>query len=59
MFPLPGELEKESEAKKGITKLMLLRICGSINYKTLLVTEIMLATPSPGKKVLLNQPCAA
>jgi hypothetical protein len=28
---LPGELEKESEANKGITVLMLLHICGDIN----------------------------
>jgi hypothetical protein len=60
-FQLPGELEKESEAKKGITKLMQLHICGcgSIHYKMLLVTKITLATPSPGMEVLLNQPHAA
>jgi hypothetical protein len=32
-FQLPGELEKESDAKKGITKLMLLHICADIDYK--------------------------
>jgi hypothetical protein len=58
-FQLPGKLEKESEAKKGITKLMLLHICGTIDYKTLLVTDIMLATPSPGMDVVLSQPHAA
>ena len=59
-FQLPGELGRESEAKKGITKLMLLHICGSIDYKTLLITEIItLATPSPGMEVVLNQPRAA
>ena len=58
-FQLPGELEKESKAKKGITKLMLLHICGSINYKTLLVTEITLASPLLGMEVVLSQPRAA
>jgi hypothetical protein len=31
MFQLPGELEKESEAKKGITKFMLLNVHGIID----------------------------
>ena len=38
---------------------MLLHICGSINCKTLSVTEIILATQSPGMEVVLNQPRAA
>ncbi len=31
-FQLPGELGKESKAKKGITKLMLLHVCAEINF---------------------------
>jgi hypothetical protein len=58
-FQLPGEYEKESKAKKGITKLMLIHACGTIDYKTLLVTDITLATPTPGMEVVINQPCAA
>ena len=38
---------------------MFLHICGSIDYKTLLVTDITVATPSPGIEVVLSQPCAA
>jgi hypothetical protein len=58
-FHLPGELEKESEAKKGITKLMLLHICNTIDYKNHSVTDITLATPSTGMEVVLSQPHAA
>jgi len=31
MFQLTGEMEKESKAKKGITKLMLMHVCGTID----------------------------
>ena len=58
-FQLPGELEKEIEAKKGITKLMLLHICGTIDYTNHFVTDITLAKPSTGNEVVLTQPCAA
>ena len=58
-FQLPGELEKELEAKKGITKLMLLSTCVTIDYKNHLVTNNMLATPSPGMEVVLSQPWTA
>jgi hypothetical protein len=58
-FQRAGELEKESEAKKGITKLMLLHIFPSINYKELSVTNIIFATLSKGMEVVLNQLCAA
>jgi hypothetical protein len=40
MFQLPGELEKESEAKKGITKLMLLHVYAEINFKEPTVVKI-------------------
>jgi hypothetical protein len=44
-FQIPGELEKESEAKNGITKLMLLHICADIDYKGLSVSNILFAYP--------------
>jgi hypothetical protein len=59
MFQLPGELEKESKAKKGITKLMLLYICADIDYKRSSISNIMFATPSNGMEVILSQPCTA
>jgi hypothetical protein len=43
---LPGELNKESKAKKGITKLMLLHVCAEINFKESTVSDMTFATPS-------------
>jgi hypothetical protein len=59
MLHLPAEVDKESEAKKGIIKLMLLHIRGDIDIKATLVSNINPATPSKGMQVVLNQPCAA
>jgi hypothetical protein len=56
---LPGELEKKSKAKKGITKLMLLHICAEINLKESSVSNITFATPSNGMEVVLSQPRAS
>jgi hypothetical protein len=56
---LPAEADKESEAKKGIIKLMLFHIRGDINIKATLVLNIIPAIPSKGMQVVLNQPCAA
>jgi hypothetical protein len=58
-FQLPGELEKESKAKKGITKLMLLQICANIDYKGSSLSNISFATPSNFMEVVLSQPRAA
>jgi hypothetical protein len=59
MLHLPAEIDKESEAKKGILRLMLLHICGDINIKATLVSNINPATPLKEMQVVLNQPCAA
>jgi hypothetical protein len=40
MLHLPAKADKESEAKKGIVKLMLFHICGDIDIKTTLVSKI-------------------
>ncbi len=56
---LPAKADKESEAKKGIVKLMLFHIRGDINIKATLVSNIIPAVPSKGMQVVLNQPCAA
>ncbi len=45
MLHLPAEANKESEAKKGIIKLMLFHIRGSINIKATLVSNITPAVP--------------
>jgi hypothetical protein len=56
---LPAEADKESEAKKGIDKLMLFHIRGDIDIKVTLVSNIIPAVPSKGMQVVLNQPRAA
>ncbi len=59
MLHLPAKADKESEAKKGIVKLMLFHIRGDINIKATLVSNITPAVPLKGMQVVLNQPCAA
>jgi hypothetical protein len=59
MLQLPSKIDKESEAKKGILKLMLLLIPGNINIKLPTVSNILSAPPSKGMQVVLNQPRAA
>ncbi len=59
MLQLPSEMDKESEAKKDIIKLMLLLICGNINIESPTVLNILSVSPSKGMQIVLNQPCAA
>jgi hypothetical protein len=59
MLHLPAKADKESEAKKGIVKLMLFHIHGDIDIEATLVLNITPAVPSKGMQVFLNQPCAA
>jgi hypothetical protein len=59
MLYLPAKANIESEAKKGIVSLMLFHICGDINIKATLVSNIIPAVPSKGMQVVLNQPCPA
>ena len=47
------------DAKKGITKLMLVHTRSTIGFKTLSVTVITLATPLPEMEVVLSQPRTA
>jgi hypothetical protein len=58
MLHLLAEADKESEAKKGIVKLMLFHIRGNIDIKATLVLNITPAIPSKGMQVVLNQPRA-
>ncbi len=59
MLHLPAKADKESDAKRGIVKLMLLHIRGDINIKATLVLNIIPAAPSKEMQEFLNQPCAA
>jgi hypothetical protein len=59
MLHLLAKADKESEAKKGIFKLILLHIRGNIDIEATLVLDIIPATPLKGMQVALNQPCAA
>jgi hypothetical protein len=58
-FQLHGKLDKESKAKKGITKLMLLYVCVEINFKESAVIDMTFATPSNGMEVVLSHPWAS
>jgi hypothetical protein len=59
MLHLLAKVNKESEVKKGIIKLMLLHILGNINIKATLVSNIIPVAPLKGMQVVLNQPRAA
>lgn len=50
---IQGEAEKEAEAKKGIIKLMLLHICGDVDFDLGTVSNITQATPSKGMECVL------
>jgi hypothetical protein len=56
---LPSKVNKESKAKKGIIKLMLLYICGDIDINSLSIMNVTLATPSKCMHAVLNQPYTA
>jgi hypothetical protein len=56
---LPAKADNESEAKKGIVKLMLFHIHGDIDIEATSVSNIIPAIPSKGMQVVLNQPRAA
>jgi hypothetical protein len=53
-FQLPGDLKKESKAKKGITKVMLLHICAEIKFKESFINNMTFATPSNNMEVVLS-----
>jgi hypothetical protein len=55
-FQLPGKLDKKSEAKKGIIKLMLFHVCAEINFKETTVSDMTLAAPSNVMEVVLSHP---
>jgi len=54
-----GKAEKEAEAKKGVTKLMLLYICADVDFELGTISNITEATPSKGMECVLAAPRAA
>jgi hypothetical protein len=50
-----GEINKESEAKKSIIKLMLLHVHGNMDIDSMSITNIHLSSPLRGMQVVLNQ----
>jgi hypothetical protein len=56
MLHIPAKADKESEAKKGIVKLMLFHIHGNIDIEATSVSNITPAILSTGMQVILNQP---
>jgi hypothetical protein len=59
MLQFLGEIDKDSEGKKGIIKLMLLQVRGNIDIDSTLITNIKPASLLRGMQIVLNQPCAA
>jgi hypothetical protein len=59
MLHLPAEVDKESDTKKGIVKLMLLHIHGNVDIKATLVLNLIPAAPLKEIQVVLNQPHAS
>jgi hypothetical protein len=59
MFQLPSKLDKESKAKEGITKLMLLHVCVEINFKKSTVSNMTFVAPSNRMEVVFSRPRAS
>jgi hypothetical protein len=58
---LPSNVEKEAEAKKGITKLLLFHICGKLSDVSTSFSNLSYPEPAQGMKIVLNsaQPARA
>ena len=52
---LPGDIDKEAEAKKGLVKLMLFHVRGNIDIEAITMTNISAAVPSKGMQIIMNQ----
>jgi hypothetical protein len=51
---LPSDVEKEAEAKKGLTKFLLFHICGKINDDSTSFSNLFYPEPSQGMKIVLD-----
>ncbi len=58
---LPRDVEKEAEAKKGITKLLYFHICGKLSNKSTSFGDLSYPKPAQGMRIILNsaQPACA
>ncbi len=56
---IPSEVDKEADAQKGITKLMLLHICGDVDVDNRSIMNIAQANPSKGMDCVLAVSCLA
>ncbi len=52
---LPGDIDKEAEAKKGLIKLMLFHVHGNVDIDAITVSNISAAVPSKGMQIIMNQ----
>ncbi len=50
---LPSEVDKEADAQKGITKLMLLHVCGDVDVDNGTIANITQASPLKGMECVL------
>jgi hypothetical protein len=51
---LPSNVEKEAEAKKGITKLLLFHICGKLSNESTSFGDQSYPEPAQGMRIVLN-----
>ncbi len=51
---LPSKVEKEAEAKKGITKLLIFHICGKLSNVSTSFSDLSYPQPAQGMKIVLN-----
>jgi hypothetical protein len=56
---LPADVKKEVQAKKGVTKLLLLHVCSDIENNFTSILDIELAKPSTRMEILLSTTRAA
>jgi hypothetical protein len=54
----PCELGQEAEAKKGVAKLMLLFLRGTVDITSASITNVAFAAPAPGMKSVMDGPRA-
>jgi hypothetical protein len=52
---LPGDIDKEAEAKEGLVKLMLFHVRGNVDIEATSVSSITTAIPSKGMQIIMNQ----